>query len=608
MVDTQQGPARRGFFSRLGSFLTTTRIFVANTLFVLFVLFVLVMVFATSAVVVPDNSALVLNPRGVLVDQRAIGDSLESLLSPGTVGREVTLNDLLEAIERAERDDRISMLLLRLDQLQAASPGHAETIGAAIQAFRDAGKQVMAYGNFFTQSQYLIASYADAVYMHPMGQILLPGYGGNQLYFKELLDKLNINVNIFRVGRYKEFIEPYTRSDMSPEARDANQALVDGLWAHYAGRIVANRDLEPGTFERYTQQFPDQLSAAGDPATAAVEHLLVDELLTPDAARSRVGNVVGYNGQGDINGIGFEDYLAATSAAPRPGERAVAVLTASGPVVTGRSRGTVAAERVIEQIRRVRRDDDIAALVLRLNTPGGSSFASELIRQELELVQLAGKPVVVSMSNVAASGGYWIASTTDRIVAEPTTITGSIGVFGLVPTFEDSLAAIGVATDGIGTTPLPRADPLAGLPPAMSEILQAGVENTYEQFLNLVARGRDMDPQRVDEIAQGRVWLGARAVELGLVDELGVLDDAVVAAAQLAELDNYQIRYFRSPLSAREMLLQQLINGDALLPPHPLGDRLQSAWRWLGLLDDPRHSYAICEGCAGLDPGSLFWW
>jgi protease-4 len=385
---------------------------------------------------------------------------------------------------------------------------------------------------------------------------------------------------------------------MSAEAREANQALLDGLWQHYTAQIVDNRQLPADVFRSYTQDFPTALNSAGSMATAAIEGLLVDELLTPDALRSRVAAVVGYSERGEFNGIGFTDYLAAIGPKQPGSGSQVAVITATGPVVSNRMRGALSAEQIIPLIRQARQDDAISALVLRINTPGGSSFASELIRQELELLQLSGKPVVVSMSNVAASGGYWIAATTDHIVAQPTTITGSIGVFGIVPTFENSLAEIGIATDGVGTTPLSQADPFAGLTPAMTQLLQNNVEITYEQFLNLVARGRDMTVEQVDEVAQGRVWLGDRALELGLVDQLGDQHDAISMAAELAGISDYSVRQIRTPMSAREMLLQELFGEEnSLLPEHPLFDRLSAAWRQLATLEDPAHTYALCEGC-----------
>ncbi len=608
-----------GFWKRLGRILDTLRVVVVNTFFVLFLLILGAALFSSSdSVTVPDNSALVLNLRGALVEERSMTGSLGDLLTPDNGVRDIEVGTVIAALERATTDDRIRMAVLRLDQLQGVSPGHAVAIGNALRRFSAQDKQVVAYGMFFSQAQYLLASHADAIYMHPMGQVLLPGYGGNQIYFNELLNTLHVNMHIFRVGRYKEFVEPYTRNDMSDEARAANQALVDDLWSQYASQVLDNRDIDAATFEQYTQAFPERLGAAGDMATAAIEAYLVDELMTPDQVRARIADTVGYTDEGEFNGIGFAQYLRGTSDATEDAEGAVGVITASGPVVTGRSRGMIASDRVIELIRQARRDDALDALVLRIESPGGSSFASELIRQELELVQLEGKPVVVSMGAVAASGGYWIAATADRIVAEPTTITGSIGVFGILPTFEKSLAQIGVNTDGVATTPLAGADPLSGLSEQYADILQTNVEHTYELFINLVARGRDMAPDAVDEIAQGRVWMGTRALELGLVDTLGNLDDAVAAAAELAGISTWEQRKLTSPMSTRELLLRELTSAGLVLGPlswlgadrdpvaatplvaplvAPLVDRLERAWQVLATLDDPRHSYALCGHC-----------
>jgi len=489
--------------------------------------------------------------------------------------------------------------VLNLEELAAISPGHADTLGDAMLQFQAAGKEIVAFANFYTQGQYQIASYADAIYMHPLGQLLLSGYGSNRLYYKELLDKLDVNIHIFRVGKYKEFVEPYTRNDMSDEARLANQTLVDALWQYYAQRIDENRQLEPGQFSRYTQDFGELLrGAGGDMAALSVEFHLVDELLTPDETRVRLVDKVGST-NGDFHRIDYRDYLQTLpSSNASKADKAVAVITVSGPIVMGRRvSGAIASQSTIALIRQARRDESIAALVFRIDSPGGGVFASELIRQELELTQLAGKPVVASMSNVAASGGYWIAATADKILAQPTTITGSIGVFGIVPTFEDALAGIGVRTDGVETTPLSRTlDPFAGLNEPMSRILQSNVENSYQLFLNLVARGRDMKPEVVAEIAQGRVWIGAKALELGLVDDLGGLQDAIAEAAALAELTEYDVRDLTTPLSTRELLLRELSDSVAL-PDHPLTKVLQQAWTLLESLNDPRHSYALCEAC-----------
>ncbi|MCB1683112.1 MAG: signal peptide peptidase SppA [Pseudomonadales bacterium] len=596
---------KAGVWTQLARGISRVRNFFANSLFVLLMLFVLLALFARGGIPVPQDAALILNPQGVIVDQPSIRDPIAQFFAMDGVTGEVPLTSLTLAIEKAAADERIKLLVLDLDELAGVATTHAESIGEAIRGFQSTGKRVLAYGRFFSQAQYQIASYADALYLHPMGQLLLQGFGINQLYISELLEKLDVNVHVFRVGKYKEFVEPYTRTGMSDEARTANQTMIDSLWRQYGDRVIGNRKIDRTRFEAYTQAFPDALARYGDMATVALEHDLVDELLTPDAIEARIADQVGVNAAGDLNAIGFKDYLAAIDGEPGvAGSPSIAVVTAQGPIIVGRrARGVIASDSLIELIRAARKDDDVAALVLRLDSPGGSAFASEMIRQELELTQLAGKPVVVSMSSVAASGGYWIASTADRILAQPATITGSIGVFGLFTSFERSLDQIGVRTDGVGTTPLSRAlDPFSGVSSDMSRILQLNVEETYSQFLNLVARGRDLSPEAVDAIAQGRVWTGGQAHDLGLVDDLGDLDDAIAQAAGLAALESYGVRYLSTPMSARELLLAQL--GESIeLPAHPLVQRLRAGWDLIDSLNDPASSYALCEPC--LSAGGL---
>jgi protease-4 len=592
----------RNTLSRAGGALTRIRNFTLNALFLLFLLILIVALFADGTPVVPDDSALLVNPRGVLVDQRSQMDPLAEFFAPDTPG-EVELGQITAALERAAADDRIRLAVLDLDELIGMSAGQAMVIGRSIREFQDEGKEVIAYGSGFGQSQYLLASFADALYMHPMGQLILPGYGGNRLYFKELLDKLNVNIHIFQAGKYKEFVEPYSRSDMSEEARQANQELVDELWAAYRAQLLENRKLEAPVLDRFTHSLPEQLEAMGDLATVALEHHLVDELLNLDEVRARIASEVGYANDGEFLRIGFEDYLAANPAKRESG-KSVAVITAEGPIMMGRqSQGVIAADTISALIRRAREDDDVAALVLRVNSPGGSAFASEIIRQELEILQLTGKPVVASMGNVAASGGYWISSTADRIYARPTTITGSIGVFGIIPTFERALNEVGVHTDGIGTTPLSRAfDPFAGLSEEMKRILQLNTEETYEQFVSLVARGRDMAPEAVDGVSQGRVWTGTAAQAIGLVDELGSLEDAIAKAAELAELAEYRTKRIRPDLSPREILMSSLIGSESEWLPlggSRIASALAEAERFLEMLNDPGNSYAVCELCMG---------
>ncbi len=601
-----------GLFGRIGRALTWTRLVLSNLIFFGFLIFLLVMLFSGSPVPsVPDGGALVLNPRGAIVEQRTPVDPIQQWLAPQGVLAETELTDLLDALEHAGDDARIGMVVLDLDDLQYVSTAHARVLGDSLAALREAGKQVVAYGSYFDRQPYLLASHADAVYLHPLGQVVLPGYELTQLYFKNLLDRLDVNVRVFRTGEYKEIAEPFLRADMSEPAREANAELVNGLWRQYGERVMENRRLEPDRFQRYTQQYHEAVAEAdGDFARLAVEYHLVDELLTPDQARVRIADSVGYNDDGEFNGIGYRDYLQAVNGAPETprGDAQVGIITARGPIMLGQEmRGVIAADRLIGLIRDVRNDDSIRALVLRVDSPGGSAFASELIRQELELTQLAGKPVVISMGPTAASGGYWISATADTIFAEPATLTGSIGVVGIVPTFEKSLEAVGITSDRVRTTELSAIDPLSAMSDATASMLQTGVEHTYERFINLVARGRDMTPERVEELARGRVWLGSRALDLGLVDALGGREAAIARAAELAGLSDYEVRRIAPPLSPRELLLRQLTgNGQARsalawvsssLGLSPLVRYADDAWQLLGSLNDPRHSYALCLAC-----------
>ena len=593
--------AKRGKFGRIGAYLTRARNFTMNTLFIvllLFVLFALIDAFETPAV--PEGGALVLNPKGVMVEEAIPPDPFRDLWMAETAP-EADIHELVRAINEAARDDRIGMIVLDLDDLGWASAAHAESLGAALARFREAGKETVAIGNAYSQGQYAIASHADAVYMHPDGSIYLPGYGAFQAYFKGLFDELKLNVHVFRVGEYKEAVEPFTRNDMSASAKEANQALVDGLWATYRQRIVANRELDDESFDRYSAGFDAALAATeGDTARAALESGLIDELMSADQMRSHIADRVGRNEGGDFKGIGYKTYLEAVGPRQAAPDN-IGLIFARGILRMGDDRNAAAADNLVDLIRQAREDAAVQALVLRVDSPGGSAFASELIRQELELTQLAGKPVVVSMGSVAASGGYWISSTADRIVAHPTTITGSIGIFALLLTLEDSLASIGVHTDGVGSSPLSGAlDPARGLNEPMQRVLQSNIEHGYRKFVNLVARGRDMSPAAVEEVAQGRVWLGSRALEIGLVDDLGGLSDAVEAAAGLAELTDYGVKRFSKPLSARDVLIQQLMESTATARPNRLSGLLREARNMADALNDPMHAYAICETCLGL--------
>ncbi|MEC7560414.1 MAG: signal peptide peptidase SppA, partial [Pseudomonadota bacterium] len=524
------------FFTRTGQRITKLRNFVLNSVFVLAILLVFGSLLGScESDSVPEGSALVINPRGALVEQTAPPVSFPDVLFMGGVVEETAIGDVLDAISYAADDDDIKLLLLNLDELSYASSAQSLRIGEALASFKESGKQVVAYADYFSQYQYHIASYSDALYMHPMGQALLTGYGGNNLYFREMLQKLSINVHVFRVGDFKSAVEPFTRDDMSDEAKLANKTLYGGLWNYLLEDIARNRQIPRTEVETYSEQFSVLLQkSGGDMARAALEAKMVDELLTRDQVRSRIADQVGWIEENrQLNAIGMDRYLRLRQQSPdAPATDEIAVLVAQGTIMEGDAPGIAAADALIRKIRDARFNDQVKALVLRVDSPGGSAFASELIRQELELLQLAGKPVVASFASVAASGGYWISATADAIVSEATTITGSIGIFGVIPTFENSLDRLGIHSDGVGTSPLGNADSLSGLNDETKSIFQSNIEFGYQQFLDLVARGRNMETEAVEEIAQGRVWQGDKALELGLVDALGDLDTAIEKAAE----------------------------------------------------------------------------
>ncbi|MDE0054521.1 MAG: signal peptide peptidase SppA [Gammaproteobacteria bacterium] len=568
----------------------------ANVLIVLLLLVLVAVILSKpESVEVPDGTALVVAPSGAIVEQPSYPVFPSPIMA---VGDETRAADIIDAIRKAASDERVALLTLELSDLDFASAAQLEAIGEAIEEFREAGKTVIATSDYFTQARYYLASFADEVYMHPYGELMLPGFGAYSDYYAGMLEKLKVNVHVYRVGEYKSAVEPYTRSDMSEDARKANRELVDDLWRSYVARVAENRRLDPQALQYYADQYDVLLRGVdGDAARIALESGMVDELLTRDAFRDRLKDRLGSDKELRTD---VARYLsAARPRLPAVGPK-VAVIVADGVILPGdQPRGVVGSESTTRLIRRAREDDNVKALVLRVDSPGGSAFASEVIRQELELVQAVGKPVVVSMGGVAASGGYWISATADEIWASPLTITGSIGVFAILPTFEDSLSTIGITRDGVGTTSLSGAlDPVSGVSERMGNVLQSAVEHTYSRFVNLVARGRDMAPAEVEAIAQGHVWSGRKALDLGLVDELGHLEQAIEAAAERAGIEKYRVVTIEEPLSTQEKILMRLFDEIGLsLRPAAWFEPIVAGFESLASLNDPRHVYAICEFC-----------
>ncbi|MCF1430221.1 MAG: signal peptide peptidase SppA [Shewanella sp.] len=565
------------------------------------------------SVSVKPDTALVLELSGSIVDQKRYVNPIEALFSQGKNNHdehEILLADVLKTIHNAQVDSRIKAIVLILPDLRRAGMSKLQVIGEALNEFRASGKQVFAYGNFFDQQQYLLASYADKIYLNPQGGVMIDGLSSYQMYFKSALEKLDIQTHVFRVGTYKSAVEPFLRDDMSPAAKEANTELLNSLWQSYSDTVAANRQLQPEQLALSAQGYLTQLDKTNDqPAQVAINMGWVDNLVTRDGFREEMKQLLPEDKEHhSFRQVHFDDYLALIKQPSLPlGDQNVGLIVAKGKILNGYQQpGEIGGESTAALLRKARYDDNIKAVVLRVDSPGGSAFASEQIRQEVLALQKANKPVVVSMGSVAASGGYWISADADYIFATPTTITGSIGIFGLITTFEKSLANLGIHTDGVATSDWAGQSVTRTLSPQVSAVIQRGIERGYREFINIVASGRDMSPQEVDKIAQGRVWTGVKALKLGLVDELGDMPKAVAKAAELAGLSQYDTHLFEQEPSAEQLLVQELFGAaSSYLPdlhadPGLLEQLINQARQEIRLLDsfnDPNGIYLYCDTC-----------
>ncbi|MGZ8272688.1 MAG: signal peptide peptidase SppA [Burkholderiaceae bacterium] len=540
----------RRFFLGLWRLLNFSRRLVLNVLFLAIVALLLIAWFSGDKPPrLQADTALVLNLQGDLVDEYTIGPREAAVAEAlGEQRFETRLRDVLDAIERASRDPQITRAVLVLDEMGRGGQATLREVAAALEKFKASGKPVLAWGESFSQPQYYLAAQANEVYMHPGGMLTVHGMGSTRPYFKNLLDKLGVRINVFQAGRYKSFAEPFTRTGPSQEAREADAYLLNGLWSIWTSDIERVRKLKAGTISAVIEELPQRLAAVeGDVAKLAVEERLIDGLKTRDEFRR--GLIDGGVPRSDddeetFRQISVYSYLRHVRQ-PMTGA-AVGVIVAQGEIVGGDARqGRVGATSTAELIQRARQDDDIKAVVMRIDSPGGMVQASELIREQLDLTRKAGKPVVVSMGDLAASGGYWIAMGGDEVLADAATITGSIGVFGLIPTFEGAADKIGVTTDSVSTTWLGGATDLTRpLDKRLEQVISEMIGSNYREFLALVAERRKSTPERINEVAQGRVWTGAQAKERGLVDGLGGIDDAVKSAARRAALgETYRVEY-----------------------------------------------------------------
>jgi protease-4 len=588
-------------------------------LLVLLVLFgILWGAFSRSIPLVPDKAALVIAPQGPLVEQLS-GDPFERALAEmlRQAPVETLLRDVVDAIESAADDQRISALYLDLSGMDRSGLAKLQEVARAIDTFRESGKPVIAYGDFYDQPHYYLAAHADEIYLDPKGMLYVEGFANYGLFVKDALDKLAIDINVFRAGQYKSAFETFTRNDMSAEEREESLAWLGSLWGTYKGDVAKARGFVPDVLQAYADDMVGALrSAEGSLAKMALDAGLVTGLEGRFAVEERLAALTGEDDNGGIYvGVDHAAYLTnvrSQEALSREPSDVVAVIVAAGEILPGEQPpGMIGSDTLAWQLRDAREDEAVKAVVLRIDSPGGSVFASEVIRREVAALREAGKPVVASMSSLAASGGYYIAMDCDRIVASPATITGSIGVIAMFPTFQRTLEKLGVHSDGVGTTALSgelRGDRALGA--AMREILQQSIEYEYRQFIGLVAESRKKTVEQVDAVAQGRVWAGADAHELGLVDELGGYQDAIDLAAELAGLgEDFSVDYPEAQGGLGEVLglrirvriasLVAPLLPQGVLPtlPAALSPLVAEAQR-LSRLADPRNVYAYCLACS----------
>ncbi len=586
---------------------------ILNLIFFGFIAIIIVALSADDEIVVEDQSALVLNLAGSIVDQKRHVDPIEAVFKQSKSNDpegEVLLSDIIYVINSATQDPRIQVIVLQVGNLRAGGISKMTAIGDALNEFKAAGKSVVAFGNSYEQNQYFIASYADSIYLNNKGAVSLEGLSSYRLFYKSALEKLNVSTHVFRVGTFKSAVEPFIRDDMSAPAKEASSALLTDIWQNYESTVAANRNIDQNDIVLNPQRFLTELDkVSGDSAQLALKMKWVDELVSDEAFRLAMVEKVGQDNEGDsFKQISFSDYHAAVQPIPSLIEKdSVGIIVAKGNILNGKQQaGQIGGESTSALLKKARFDDKVKAVVLRVDSPGGSAFASEKIRQEVIALKEAGKPVVVSMGSLAASGGYWISASADYIYATPTTLTGSIGIFGMFATFENVLSNWGINSDGVSTSEWAGITATRALDPNVSAVIQRHVEHGYHEFISLVAKERDMTLEQVDRIAQGRVWSGTRAVELGLVDELGDIDSAVAKAATLAEIEKFDTKVIQQELTTEEIFVQKMLaSASAYLPQastqSPILEQLFSQWisvvEEFSMFEDPNGMYLYCENC-----------
>lgn len=596
--------------------LNFVREFILNLFLVLLIVVALGIWFQFKSASTPaetQKGALVVNLSGVVVDKPTVSHKL-SKIGRQLLGassdrlKENSLFDIVDAIRQAKDDANITGMVLDLRNFAGADQPSLQYIGKTLREFRDSGKPIFATGESYSQAQYYLASYANKIYLSPQGNVDLHGFATNSLYYKTLIDKIKVSSHVFRVGTYKSAVEPFLRDNMSPAARDADGRWVGELWENYLNTLAANRQITPSQVFPGAQGVLDSLKKlGGDTAQYARDNKLVDELASPSLVERDLVKTFGWDKEAkNYRGTSIYDYEVKDTST---GDANVAVILASGAIMDGEETpGSVGGDTTALEIRAARLDPKIKAIVFRVNSPGGSVTASETIREELAAAKDAGKPVVVSMGGMAASGGYWVSTPANYVIASPATLTGSIGIFGVINTVENSLDAIGVHTDGVATSPLADIASTKALPPEVQQMMQLSIDKGYQNFIGLVAKSRNKTTEEIDQIAQGHVWTGNDAKANGLVDALGDFDDAVAKAAELAKLSKPQLSWYQDEPGLLDLLFNQVqASAHAALPatlkayfPAPVMDIMSAMQKQPGLMDnlnDPQNRYALCLSC-----------
>ena len=582
-----------------------------NSIFVVFIISIVFSIFSSlflNNLEDPEGKALVIAPYGPIVEQVASpSDPLDVLLGGGE-STELYVGDLLEVLEAASKDERIKDLVLRLDNISGTGQAVLYDVGLALKKIKDSGKSIIAIGDEYSESGYYLASFANEIIMNTQGWILIDGFGRSKMYYKSFLDKLKISFNIFRVGTFKSAVEPYLRDDMSNAAKKSNLAYLDVLWSSWVDVVSKNRSLSPEDIQYLVDNTDKLVKESGKgTAEALLKYGMVDKLLSRIEQREYLLELFGESDSGNsFNQISGGSYfqLLQSEKETNNSNNKIAVVVARGTIVDGEQPpGLIGGDSTSRIIKDAHEDENVKAIVLRVDSGGGGVFASEIIRQELIKAKEKGIKVIASMSNVAASGGYWISANADEIWASHNTITGSIGIFGMSPSAEKSLDYIGIHTDGVSTGKLDAdMDPTKSLDPMLANIIQAEIEYGYDQFISLVSESRGIDKKQVDEIAQGRVWAGKTALKLGLVDKLGSLQEAIDRAAELAEIDNFRTYYPAEELDWKQKLLSSIFSiSEGIVPESIKGNFLVKkslkALSEMESFNDPKGIYVRCENC-----------